>query len=154
MADDERTGRVHRVDIQMRFADTDALGHVNNGSFVLYAETGRLEFLRVLGGAVRSLILAHLAIDFRRQVVYGESMAIETWVERVGTTSVTLLQTIRASGAIAADVRSVVVYFDYVSQRPQPWPAELRTVLEAYSSSPVETTPVETGAARASGGTA
>ena len=29
---------VHRTPVQMRFADTDALGHVNNGSFVLYAE--------------------------------------------------------------------------------------------------------------------
>jgi acyl-CoA thioester hydrolase len=128
----ESSGRVHRVAVQMRFADTDALGHVNNGSFVLYAETGRLEFLQVLGSAVRSLILAHLAIDFRRQVGYGEPLVVDTWVERVGTTSVTLLQVIRASDIVAAEVRSVVVYFDYAAGRPQTWTPDLRAALEAY----------------------
>ncbi|HEU4566313.1 MAG TPA: thioesterase family protein [Gemmatimonadaceae bacterium] len=131
MADAIRDG-VHRVEVQMRFADTDALGHVNNGSFIVYAETGRLEFLRILGSAARSLILAHLAIDFRRQIHFGEAIAVETWVERVGTTSVTLGQTILADGALAAEVRSVVVSFDYDAQRPTPWSAASRAALERY----------------------
>ena len=28
----------HRTDIQVRFADTDAQGHLNNGSYAIYAE--------------------------------------------------------------------------------------------------------------------
>lgn len=123
---------VHRVEVQMRFADTDALGHVNNGSFIVYAETGRLEFLRILGSAARSLILAHLSIDFRRQIHFGEAIVVETWVERVGTTSVTLGQTILADGELAAAVRSVVVSFDYDAQRPTPWTAESRAALEQH----------------------
>ena len=63
----------HRTPIQVRFADTDAQGHLNNGSFAIYAETARLAFFRDLGSAVGSLILAHLAIDFRRQVRFGEA---------------------------------------------------------------------------------
>jgi acyl-CoA thioester hydrolase len=132
-ADPERMGKVHHVDVQMRFADTDALGHVNNGSFVLYAETARLEFLQALGGTVRAVILAHLSIDFRRQTAYGERITVDTWVERVGTTSVTLQQTISASGELAADVRSVVVSFDYATQRPAPWSAESAAALMAYT---------------------
>lgn len=128
--------RVHRVDVQMRFADTDALGHVNNGSFIVYAETGRLEFLRVLGSAVRSLILAHIAADFRRQVLFGAAVQVETWVAGVGRTSVTLMQTVRANGEVAAEVRSVVVSFDYAAQRPTPWSAESRAALEAYVRQP------------------
>lgn len=124
--------RAHRVAIQLRFADTDALGHVNNGSFTVYAETGRLEFLRALGTDVRALILAHLAVDFRRQVRFGAAVAVETWVERVGTTSVTLCQAVRADGLVAAEVRSVVVCFDYAAQRPTPWPDDARRALAAY----------------------
>jgi acyl-CoA thioester hydrolase len=116
----------------MRFADTDALGHVNNGSFTVYAETGRLEFLHALGTDVRALILAHLAVDFRRQVRFGAALAVETWVERVGTTSVTLRQAVRADEAVAAEVRSVVVCFDYDAQRPAPWPEATRAALAAY----------------------
>jgi acyl-CoA thioester hydrolase len=124
--------QTHRVDIQMRFADTDALGHVNNGSYVIYAEKGRLEFLRLLGSQVRSLILAHIAVDFRRQVVFGDAVSVDTWVERVGTTSVTLLQTIVANGEVAADVRSVVVAYDYPAKCAKPWTPEQRASLEAY----------------------
>jgi acyl-CoA thioester hydrolase len=129
-------GRVHRVDVQMRFADTDALGHVNNGSFIVYAETGRLEFLRVLGSAARSLILAHISADFRKQVLFGAKVEVETWVERVGTTSVTLMQHVIANGEVAAEVRSVVVSFDYTTQRPTPWTVESRAALEAHVHAP------------------
>lgn len=122
----------HRIDVQMRFSDTDALGHVNNGSFIVYAETGRLEFARILGTAVRSLILAHIAVDFRRQVRWGERIVVETWVERIGTTSVTLRQYVLADDVMAADVRSVVVCFDYAAQRPMPWSPESRAALERH----------------------
>src|SRR4051794_32100532 len=80
----------HRTDIQMRFGDTDALGHINNASFASYAELGRLDFLSKLGGSVRSLILASLYIDFRRQVNLGDRLYVESWVSKLGRTSVTL----------------------------------------------------------------
>ena len=40
---------VHHTELQMRFSDTDALGHVNNIAFASYAETGRVDFLKRLG---------------------------------------------------------------------------------------------------------
>jgi acyl-CoA thioester hydrolase len=128
----------HRTEIQVRFADTDAQGHLNNGSYAIYAETARLAFFRDLGSGVGSLILAHLAIDFRRQVRFGEAVAVDTWVERVGTTSVALRHAIRADGAVAADVRSVVVRFDYESQRPAPWTEAQRADLQARAAHPAD----------------
>ena len=127
---------VHRTPIQVRFADTDAQGHLNNGSYAIYAETARLAFFRDLGSAVGSLILAHVAIDFRRQVRFGEAVAVDSWVERVGTTSVTLRHAILADGAAAADVRSVVVRFDYGAQRPAPWTEPQRAELAARTAAP------------------
>ncbi len=132
----EEIRRAHNIDIQVRFADTDALGHLNNASFVIYAEAARLSFLGVLGTNVRSLILAHLAIDFRKQVRFGEAISVTTHVEKIGTTSVTLLQTVVASETVAADIRSVVVSYDYEGQRATPWSAESRAKLEEYSGAP------------------
>ena len=123
---------MHRTTIQMRFSDTDALGHINNGSFAIYAETARLALLRELGESFRSLILAHLAIDFRRQVMFGDRVEVETVVTKLGTTSITLEQVVRANGAAAAEVRSVVVLFDYETQRPRPLPADARTQLAPF----------------------
>jgi YbgC/YbaW family acyl-CoA thioester hydrolase len=120
---------VHRTDLQMRFSDTDALGHVNNVSFAAYAETGRVDFLRRLGKSVMSLILANVSIDFRRQVTFGEPIHVDTWVESLGRTSITLGQTIWAGEQKAADVRSVAVHFDYASGRPVELTDEIRREL-------------------------
>ena len=130
--------QAHRTDVQMRFADTDALGHVNNGSFVLYAETARLQVLADLGTEVGSLILAHLAIDFRRQVLFGERIVVDSWIERIGTSSVTILHAVRAGDAVAAEVRSVVVSFDYRAQRASPWTQAMHEVLATFVA-PAET---------------
>jgi acyl-CoA thioester hydrolase len=122
----------HRTDIQMRFGDTDALGHVNNASFASYAEVARLEFLRRLGKSVTSLILASLYIDFRRQVGFDDRVHVETWVERLGRSSVTLGQTIFANDEQAAEVRSVVVHFDYGTSTSQELTGEIRDALKAF----------------------
>lgn len=120
---------VHRTDLQMRFSDTDALGHVNNISYAAYAETGRVDFLKRLGNAVTSLILANVTIDYRRQVSFGESIHIDTWVESLGRSSITLGQTIWANDQRAADVRSVAVHFDYRTSKPVELPPAIRAEL-------------------------
>jgi acyl-CoA thioester hydrolase len=128
------SGQIHRTDVQMRFADTDALGHVNNAIFATYAELGRLDFLQVFGTSVRSLILASIYLDFRRQVKLGEKIHVETRVAKIGTSSVTLAQQIFANGELAADVSSAVVHFDYGNGKARPLSEEMRTALEPYVS--------------------
>jgi acyl-CoA thioester hydrolase len=117
----------------MRFADTDALGHVNNATFATYAELARLEFLQVFGASVRSLILASIYIDFRRQVKLGDAVYVETRVAKIGTSSVTLAQAIFANGELAADVTSAVVHFDYANGKARPLSEEMRAALAPYA---------------------
>lgn len=121
-----------RTDVQVRFADTDAYGHLNNTSFALYAEQARVEFLYALGAERGTLILAHIALDFRKQVRFGEKVYVLTSVERVGNTSVTLRQDIYADEQVAAEVRSVVVLFDYQAQQSKRVPEPLREKLHIY----------------------
>ena len=48
--------QTHRTDIQLRWSDTDALGHLNNTSYASFAELGRLDFLKrnfeAVGGVI------------------------------------------------------------------------------------------------------
>jgi acyl-CoA thioester hydrolase len=123
---------IHQTDLQMRFADTDALGHVNNVAYAAYAETGRVEFLHRLGKSVTSLILASITIDYRRQVQYGDRIRIDTWVEKLGRTSITLAQTLFANDRPSAEMRSVVVHFDYGSNKPMELTDDIRGQLEPF----------------------
>lgn len=122
----------HETGIQVRFSDTDALGHVNNASFAQYSEIGRLAFGTDTGQKVTSLILARLAIDFRAQINLGDKVVVRTWVERIGRSSVTMKQTILANGRIAADVGCVIVYFDYDTNRPKELTPELKAPMQPY----------------------
>ncbi|HRN18957.1 MAG: thioesterase family protein [Trueperaceae bacterium] len=121
------------LDIQVRFVDTDALGHINNAVYATYAELGRVEFVRSLDLPPGGFILARLAIDYRLQVRLGQRVRVETWVERIGTSSVTMRQVVHADDEPAAEIEAVAVWFDYDSNRPAPFPAEARRAFEEYS---------------------
>jgi acyl-CoA thioester hydrolase len=123
----------HRTDIQVRFGDTDALGHLNNTAFAAYAEHARLSLFRSLEATAQGFILAHLSIDFLKQVGFDDRVYVLTAVERLGNTSMRLRQEIFASDELAAKARSVVVVFDYASQKPAPIPDPLRQALSRYA---------------------
>jgi acyl-CoA thioester hydrolase len=121
----------HRIDIQVRFADTDAVGHINNASFATWGELARLRFLQESGHGPVNIILAHLGIDFRRQVDYTDRVHVESRIATIGTSSCTLAQVVYANDAVAAEIKSVIVSFDYQTQRAVPIPAAFRAWLES-----------------------
>ncbi len=124
--------RKHRIQVQVRFGDTDMMGHVNHVSLVQYFETARLTFLESLGLAPRNGILARVAVDFRRQVQVDDQVYVDTWVTKIGRTSFTLSQTIVANETGAANSDSVMVMFDYDTQRPVAVTDGFRSALDGF----------------------
>ena len=131
----------HIHPIQIRFADTDALGHLNNSAYVLYIESARVGFLVDIGMEVTSLVLARLEIDYRLQAKFdahasftdpARGMVVESQVEKIGNTSITLIQRVVWKGKIAAQVKTVVVNFDYSTGAPAPVSEKSRSLLERY----------------------
>ncbi len=127
-----QTAQTYRTDIQVRFNDTDALGHLNNTSYALYAEQGRVAFLNTFRDEGVNLILAHISLDFLRQVRFRDAVYVLTRIAKVGRTSVTLVQEIYGNGELAARSHSVVVMFDYNTQKPVPIADEVRAQLAPY----------------------
>lgn len=117
------------TEIQVRFSDTDALGHLNNASYAAYAETARLDFLAKFGIGVSSIILAQLAIEYKKQILLGDPVSVRTRAVFLGNTSLTLEQYIVSREQIAARIRSVVVFFDYAAGRKRAIPADFRARL-------------------------
>lgn len=125
-------GGVHRLGIQMRFRDTDMFGHVNNAVYATWIEIARIAFLRGLEPPSGDLILARLEMDFVRQVTLGERVRVESRVDRIGRTSVTLDQTVVAEDEPAARVGSVVVLYDYERMATRVVPPAFREALRPY----------------------
>lgn len=125
--------QTHTTSLQLRFADTDGLGHLNNAVYASYAELARLTFLSEIEVEVESLILARLEIDFRRQAHVKDRLAVRTWVERLGNTSLVVLhEVVRDGSELVAALRTVVVYFDYATNQPQRLPDLMRERLAPY----------------------
>jgi len=122
--------RRQELEVQVRFGDTDALGHVNNAAFATYAELGRLDLMRNVSWDQGGPILARIAIDFHHQLLLGTRVVVASEVPRIGRSSIELHQEILSDGVKVATVASVVVWFDYDKQRPVRVPDHVRSVLQ------------------------
>jgi YbgC/YbaW family acyl-CoA thioester hydrolase len=105
--------KVIETRIQKRFADIDIFRHVNNISQMAYLDLGKTDYYRrVLGFDVQelgerrpTLVIVATRSDFLGQVRYEDETVVRTWVERVGTKSITLRQQIvriGGGGGVAA----------------------------------------------------
>jgi len=126
----------HRIPIERRFSDLDLLGHVNNVVYYDYLQESRLRLLRRLGREtvpVAPLVVAHQEIDYIAPLPGGvEPVIVETWIERIGTSSFTVGATVWDSdGTLAARASTVMVFFDRASGKAQPMTNEARGWLTA-----------------------
>jgi acyl-CoA thioester hydrolase len=80
----------------------------------------------------RSFVAAHVAADYRAEMLAGEVFSIETRVMRVGTKSARFAHRMLrvADGACVFDAENVSVYFDLDSRQALAIPQELRAALE------------------------
>jgi acyl-CoA thioester hydrolase len=135
----------HRTSVEVRFADTDAMGHVNNAVYLTFVEAARVGWwmattgkpLEREAGRAEGLILAEVEVAFRSPVVFGETVVVETRAERLGRTSLAIVHRLTASRPgepvrLVATCRSVIVRYDYVAETPVPWRADLIDAMEAF----------------------
>ncbi|WP_081909008.1 thioesterase family protein [Deinococcus sp. YIM 77859] len=129
--------RAHRAPIQMRYGDIDAMGHLNNAVYVQYLETSRIELMRDLGVRAEDdhSVIARLELDYRREVLWGQAVVVESLVERIGHTSWTVLSRLTADGVPCALARTVQVRVD-AAHRPVPLPERMRAALATLLVNP------------------
>jgi acyl-CoA thioester hydrolase len=106
--------RLQRVTLQLRLNDFDVLGHLNQAVYHELLEQGRIALLTGLSADSNQYVLAHVELDYRREVpVPTREVVVESGVERVGRSSVRLLQrVVRPDGELAAEGASVLVGWD------------------------------------------
>jgi acyl-CoA thioester hydrolase len=133
-------GYRHHVEITTRFADMDAMGHVNNAKYLTYFETGRLTYFddvfqpenfREIG-----VILAKVTVEFKLPLVAGQVIDVYTRASRMGNRSFDQQGVImlRADDGpvLAATCHQVMVAFDYTRQQSMPLPPEWKARMIAY----------------------
>jgi len=122
----------------VQWGDQDAFGHVNNLVYFRWMETGRIEYFRraALGSTTSQgvgPILASIKCDFRRQLVYPDTVLISASITSIGLTSMKMMHRIysMAQQAVAAEGDSVLVMFDYQAQKPTAVSDDIRAKIGA-----------------------
>jgi acyl-CoA thioester hydrolase len=125
--------RVFVVDLPVRSYEVDFAGVVNNAVFVNYLEHGRMEIFRELGvpweeWESRGLtpVIRRLELDYHAPGLLQDRLRVESWVERLGRSSVHLGQRVlREDGTRLLEARVIGVFVGG-DLRPVPLPEELR----------------------------
>ncbi len=131
------------VPLPIQWGDQDALGHVNNTVSLRWFESSRVAYLEhcgwthLMAGEVLGPIVASVTCHYRRQLHYPDTVHVAARVRELGRSSVRIEHRIfsETQRVVAVDGESVVVIFNYQTQRPVRVPEELRQAIDRLENS-------------------
>ena len=118
--------KTYETDLQIRFGDTDAMGHVNNAKIVTYLELGRIGFFSDVLGAERvedyRFILAEISCRYRIPILLQDRVRIRMHVSDVSRSSFRFRCELfdPRDGRVFVEAETVQVMYDYAAGRPCP----------------------------------
>lgn len=127
----------HQLDIQPRFTDYDAFGHVNNNSYMQYFDLGKARYYTDMLGRpvtpeVLGAVIVHIDVDFLEPTTPDEAVAVQTMTIAVGERSLTIYQRIvnPHTGHVKSQATSILAGFDIASQSGAPLNPEMKSAIE------------------------
>lgn len=124
------------IPMELRFADTDKLGHVNNGAFGSLMESSRSMLLMREGlrpGADAYFVLARFEIDYFDELHWPGTIETALRIARIGTSSIVMTQALFRDGACAALAQSTIVLVDRAGRCATPVTDAMRAVLKEFA---------------------
>jgi len=130
--------RVYTKVIPLRWGDLDAMNHLNNTLYFRLMEEARISWFldhdMMTRGDGDGPILAFASCDFLRPMTYPCDARVTQTVTRVGRSSMDLDMTIEGNEAeppepLYAKGKNVLVWMDYRSGKPIPWPDRVLAAL-------------------------
>lgn len=127
--------------ITMRWADMDAVGHLNNTYYFRYMEQIRVEWLEDAGFPIDPSgigpVLGHTSCAYKRELTYPATVAITIEVEHVGRSSLKLRHHFYKQGdpgTVYAVGEATLVWVDYQAGKTVPIPEPVRALLRAVGA--------------------
>ncbi|MFC1610582.1 acyl-CoA thioesterase [Myxococcota bacterium] len=136
----------HR-EIEVRFRDLDAMGHVNNAAYLTYFEIGRTGYMVALGHCQKQnptpaelfpFVVLDVTCRYLAPVGLEQRLTLHLRTSRIGNKSFEFeyLLTDADTQVAAAWGRSTQVYYDYATSATQPVPQHLRACIEKLEGHP------------------
>lgn len=121
---------VHRL---VAWNETDAAGHNHFAAAFRWLEEAEHALLRSIGMPAEEIARiprVHIDIDYKDRLYYGQEIAVQVTVVKVGTSSCTYDFEVRTDeGTVAVSGTLVVVHASSTSTGSAPWPPEIREAM-------------------------
>lgn len=124
----------YSTDIELRFSDLDAYGHVNNAVFFTYLETARVkllqdEFLDVMNSG-QLVLVVKAECSYLKPIELIDRVVVTMRVDRVGRSSFDLGYRVHNGEDVTfAEAKTVMVCFDPKQGKPVVVPEVFKTAL-------------------------
>ncbi len=125
------------VPIQVRFCDTDMMGHINNVSTIAFLETARVEYMnkirsiaseKKIGKDIFSFILAEITCIYREQIFLNEyvkvGIRIPFFKRRSFPFDYIIIAESQTKRRKVVDAQSIQVFFDYAENKSYEIPTQ------------------------------
>lgn len=121
--------------IQVRFADLDVMGHVNNSVYLSYFEMTRVHYFKELVGEnwdwrKEGVLLVRNEIDYLKPILLNHKPEIYMSLDKIGEKSISLSYEIKIENEIFTKGKSVLVCFNADAGKTIPVPSAMFQALQ------------------------
>lgn len=116
----------HKINIRVRYAETDQMGVVYHGNYAQYFEMGRVEWLRNKGVSYKELEksgimlpVVSLSMNYRKPAVYDDELTVTTKLKYLGGVKIEFdYEITNQQGDLLTTAHTVLVFVDMETKRP------------------------------------
>jgi acyl-CoA thioester hydrolase len=112
----------------VRWGDLDAFGHVNNATYLVYAQEARYTWSKMI-----EMVVARAEVDFIAPIYTGDIFIdVEIWVNKIGNSSFGLTYEMRNGDEVLARIKTVQVKVSMDTKKSRPLKDSEREFLTKY----------------------
>jgi acyl-CoA thioester hydrolase len=112
----------------VRWGDLDAFGHVNNATYLVYAQEARYAWSKMI-----EMVVARAEVDFIAPIYMGDfNLDIEIWVNKIGTSSFGVTYEMKNGDELVAVIKTVQVTVSMDTKKSRPLNDAERDFLNKY----------------------
>jgi acyl-CoA thioester hydrolase len=112
----------------VRWGDLDAFGHVNNSTYLIFAQEARFAWSKML-----EMVVARAEVDFIAPIYTGDIyIDVEIWVNKIGTSSFGVTYEMKNGDELLAVVKTVQVTVSMDTKKSRPLNDAERDFLNKY----------------------
>lgn len=129
----------HKINLRVRYAETDQMGVVYHGNYAQYFEIGRVEWLRNQGVSYKELEengimlpVVSLSMNYKKPAFYDEELTVVTTLKYLGGAKIEFeYEILNQKQELLTTAHTVLVFVDMKTKRPIQVPTFLEQMINS-----------------------